>query len=189
MRPASPARFADLELDLATGQVTRPPNLQLDLGGMIKGATVDRAALALPAIAALDAGGDIALRGAGPDGDGWVIDVEDPANPTKVLMSLRVCDGAVATSAANRRRWRVGGGWAHHLIDPALGAPAVTDLAQVTVIADTVERAEVLAKAVFIAGRRAGRELFASAGATGAVLVTRVGEVELVGHLERDDGS
>lgn len=179
-----PARFADVTLDLARGLVARPPHVQLDLGGMIKGATADLAARHLPAIAALDAGGDAVLRGAGPEGDGWYVDVEDPADPTRTLITLRIRDRAVATSAANRRRWRRGDAWAHHLIDPATGAPAATDLAQVTIVAPSAERAEILAKAVFIAGARAGRALLANLSTIGAVLVDHHGDVELIGPLE-----
>lgn len=181
---AGPARFADVTLDLTRGLVARPAHVQLDLGGMIKGATVDLAARHLPEIAALDAGGDAALRGAGPEGDGWYVDVEDPADPSRVVVTLVVRDRAVATSAANRRRWRRGDAWAHHLIDPTTGAPAETDLAQVTIVAHRAERAEILAKAVFIAGARAGRALLATLPTIGAVLVDHRGDVELIGPLE-----
>ena len=180
----SPARFAEVTLDLERGEVARPAHVQLDLGGMIKGATADLAARHLPPIAALDAGGDAVLRGAGPDGDGWYVDVEDPADPTRTVITLRIRDRAVATSAANRRRWRRGDAWAHHLIDPATGAPAATDLAQVTIVAASAERAEILAKAVFIAGARAGRALLATLPTIGAVLVDHRGHVELIGPLE-----
>ena len=183
-RPATPTRFAEVAIDRGRGVVTRPPPVQLDLGGMIKGATADLAARALPAIAALDAGGDVVLRGAGPDGTGWEVEVEDPADPRRVLLTLVVRDRAVATSAANRRRWRRGDGWAHHLIDPATGAPAATDLAQVTIVADTAERAEVLAKAVFVAGAREGRALLATMPTIGAVLVDRRGALTCLGPLE-----
>ncbi|MBK9035389.1 MAG: FAD:protein FMN transferase [Myxococcales bacterium] len=179
-----PARFAEVTLDLERGVVDRPPHVQLDLGGMIKGATVDLAARQLPAVAALDAGGDVVLRGAGPDGDGWLIEVEDPIDPARTLVTLVVRDRAVATSAANRRRWRRGDRWAHHLIDPATGAPATSDLAQVTVVAACAERAEVLAKAVFVAGAQAGRALLAATADVAAVLVHVDGTVELVGPLE-----
>lgn len=181
---APAARFADVTIDLERGVVAKPAHVQLDLGGMIKGATADLAARHLPPIAALDAGGDAVLRGAGPEGDGWYVDVEDPADPSRVVVTLVVHDRAVATSAANRRRWRRGDTWAHHLIDPATGAPATTDLAQVTIVAPSAERAEILAKAVFIAGARAGRALLATMPTIGAVLVDRHGDVELIGPLE-----
>ena len=181
--PAAPARFSELGLDEAACRVTRPPHVQIDLAGFLKGRTVDRAAALAPALAMIDAGGDAVLQGAGPDGDGWLVDVEDPADPARVLLSLRLRDRAVATSAPNRRRWRRGTGTAHHLIDPRTGTPAVSGLAQVTAVAPTAERADVLAKVAFLLGEAEGARLLAAPG-LGGVLVSGDGTVRVVGDLE-----
>lgn len=193
-RPAGHAarrpRFEEIDVDEARGLVYRPLDIQLDLGGMIKGATVDEASRLLPRDAALDAGGDAVLRGDDPadgDGDGsggWLVEVEDPRDPDGTVATLRLRDQAVATSAANRRRWRAGQRWAHHLIDPATGAPARTDLLQVTVVADRAERAEVLAKAAFIAGSRDGARLLSRLPGVGAVLVRADGALLFLGALD-----
>src|SRR5205085_916234 len=122
--PPARARFDELVIDHARRTVTRPAHLQLDLGGFLKGRTIDRAAALLPQCAMLDAGGDAILRGDEPHGDGWEVDVEDPAHPDRVLITVRVRDAAVATSAGNRRRWRAGGTIAHPLIDPRPARPA-----------------------------------------------------------------
>jgi thiamine biosynthesis lipoprotein len=148
--------FDRIEIDRRRRSVTLPPGVSLDFGGFIKGWTVDRAARLLPPNAALDAGGDALLRGAGPDGRGWIVDVEDPADPTREVLTLRVRDRAVATSAPNRRRWRTPFGEMHHLIDPGTGRPADSDLAQVTVLADSVKAAEVGAVTVVRLLGRAG---------------------------------
>jgi thiamine biosynthesis lipoprotein len=62
------------------------------------------------------------------------------------------------------------------LIDPATGVPASTGLASVTIVASQAVWAEVLAKAVFVAGPAAGAELAARFGASG-VLVHQSGAV------------
>lgn len=188
-RPPAPSSLDEVVVDLATGLVTRPAHVQLDLGGMIKGATVDAVAEWLPGPAALDAGGDARLVGRGPDGDGWLVDVEDPDDPQATVLTLRLVDRAIATSAANRRRWRRGDAVAHHLIDPRTGQPARTDLAQVTVVADRAEDAEVLAKAVFVLGRDAGAALLAHHHTVGAILIGRDREVVRLGALEVVDGA
>lgn len=113
---------------------------------------VDRAATLLPKDGAIDAGGDAYLRGSAGDGAGWLVDVEDPFDASCVALTLRLRDAGVATSAPNRRRWLRAGKAMHHLIDPRTGAPAASDLAQMTVVAPTVELADVLAKAAFVAG-------------------------------------
>jgi thiamine biosynthesis lipoprotein len=59
----------------------------------------------------------------------------------------------------------------HHLIDPATGSPAATDLLRITVVASTTVEAEVLVKALFLVGEDAAH---AEAEALGVpcVLVT-----------------
>ena len=184
--PAAPplARFDELVIDEAARVVRRPAHVQLDFGGFLKGRTVDRAIAAMPSPALIDAGGDMALAGAGPDGNGWLVDIEDPADPRGVLATLRVSDRAVATSAPNRRRWRSGSTHAHHLIDPRSGRPSSSDLAQVTVLAPSAEQADVLAKVAFLLGGREARGFLAERPEVAAVLVTHAGSLELVGDVE-----
>lgn len=186
--PARPARahgtFADLAIDAATRTVHRPPGVLLDLGGFVKGWTADRAARLLPAISVIDAGGDAVLRGGGADGDGWLLDVEDPFDADSVVWTLRVSDCAVATSGVNRRRWLSGGHEQHHLIDPRTRRPASSDVAQVTVLAKSAEEAEVLAKTTLLLGSRDGlRWMRARAGIRG-VIVLRDRTIETVGEVE-----
>jgi thiamine biosynthesis lipoprotein len=182
------ASVLELVLDDAAGTVTRPPHVTIDLGGVAKGATVDAAA-ALADEVAVDAGGDAALRGAGPDGAGWIVDVEDPRDPARVLATVRIRDGAVATSAPNRRRWRCGSEVAHHLIDPRTGRPAITDLAQATVLAPTAELADVLAKAAFLLGAAGARAFLAGRAGLGAILVDRAGGVAIIGAVDLVGGA
>ncbi len=176
--PRGPS-FLALGLDPARRAVTRPSGMHVDLGGMIKGRTVDEAAAAcLGERGAIDAGGDIVVRGA------WVIDVEDPRDSSRSLASLRVRDAAVATSAANRRRWRVARSVHHHLVDPRTQRSAITDLLQVTVIAPSAELAEVVAKTVFVLGARQGRRFVERMPGVGAVLVGFRGDVACCGDVE-----
>ena len=185
--PAPPARFSDLSIDETTCCVERPSHVHVDLGGFLKGRTVDRAAVLTPSPAMIDAGGDAALIGAGIDGAGWIVDIEDPDDDRAVLLTLRVADRAIATSAANRRRWRLGQTMVHHLIDPRTGEPARSDLAQVTVLAPTAERADVLAKVAFLRGARDAAAWLSSHGDIAAVLVERDRTVHVIGDLEVDD--
>ena len=178
--------FEAIGVDHVERSVTLPLGATLDFGGFIKGWTVDQAARLLPPNVAIDAGGDALLRGAGPDGCGWIVDVEDPTDPDRAVLTLRVRDRAVATSAPNRRRWRTEHGEMHHLIDPRTGRPSDSDLAQVTVLGDTVEEAEVLAKAAFLFGFDEGRRFLRRQAGIAAVLVRPDGRVDIVGELEMD---
>jgi thiamine biosynthesis lipoprotein len=174
----------DVVLDAGTCSVCRPPDVHIDLGGLVKGSTVDRAAALLPETGFVDAGGDAMLRGGGSDGRGLLVDVEDPQDEGRCLLTLRIRDRAVATSAPNRRHWRAGTARAHHLIDPRSGGSAESDLAQVTVAAPSAELADVLAKTAFLRGARAATDLLAHTPGIGGVLVSNEGVAEVVGDLE-----
>ena len=66
----------------------------------------------------------------------------------------------------------------HHLIDPRTGRPAVTDVIQATVVAESALRAEALAKSAVIAGSVDGFALLERARVRGAVLLMASGEVQ-----------
>jgi FAD:protein FMN transferase len=139
------------------------PGTRLDLGGIAKGYAVDVVADQLAPIGPclVNAGGDLAVReGAWPVGVGDGLTVE-------------LTRGAIATSGRDRRSWRRGGETRHHLIDPATGRPAETDLLRVTVVAASAVEAEVLAKVAFLGGEVA----------VPRVLVTSDGTVTLAGGL------
>lgn len=181
---ASPyASICMLEIDEERRRVVRPPHVQIDFGGFLKGRTADRAAALAPGAVAVDAGGDAVLRGA-PRGDaGWIVEIEDPHDASRMIGTFVARDEAVATSAPNRRRWRRGSQAMHHLIDPRTRAPARTDVAQATVVARTAEQADVMAKVAFIAGADAAtREL--ERRSLRAVLVLHDGTIRTVGSLE-----
>lgn len=159
--------------------------VRVDLGGFAKGWTVDKAAGLMAGFDSwlINAGGDLLAEGPGPNGEGWVVGVEDPFSPGTDIGLLFVRDTALATSTTMRRRWRTYEGWAHHIIDPRTGQPAETDLASVTVEAPTVAEAEVLAKTVLLMGRARGLVHLETARRRG-LLVTNEGYLCRAGEME-----
>lgn len=177
------ASIGMLDIDEQHQRVARPPHVEIDFGGFLKGLTADRAAALAPGPVMVDAGGDVVLAGAPANEPGWTVDIEDPRDAARTLGSLIVRDQAVATSAANRRTWRRGARVMHHLIDPRTSCPAQTDLIQATILAPTAERADIMAKVAFVLGSRdATREL--ERRGLGGVLVLHDGEVRTVGPVE-----
>ena len=83
--------------------------------------------------------------------------------------------GGVATSGRDYHRWRQGGIWHHHIIDPRTGRPAQADVLTATVVAPSAAEAEVAAKVAVISGSQAGLEWLDS-------------KPELAGMLVLDDG-
>lgn len=185
--PPVAGRFLHVVLDAQRCAVERPDHVQIDLGGVVKGRTLDKAAELLQRQGAIDAGGDAVVRGPGTDGDGWLIDVEDPTEPTRSIATVHISDCAVATSATSRRRWRAAGRDLHHLIDPRTLSPATTDLSQVTVIAPRAELAEVLSKTAFVIGVTEARLFLERQPRIGAVLVPKNGSPLFVGAIDVRD--
>jgi thiamine biosynthesis lipoprotein len=178
-----------VELDHLVSAVRLPPGVALDLGGIGKGAAADDVSAELlgagvPGVVGVlvNLGGDLRARGVAPAPHGWVVEVDDPLDTSRTGM-LSLAEGAIATSTKLRRHWTRGDRSLHHLIDPRTGAPAESGLASVTVVAGEAWRAEVLAKAAFVAGADEGRALIARAGATG-LFVTDGGDVVELDGLE-----
>ena len=129
-----------------------PEGVGLDLGGVAKGWTADRAADAALAAglpwALVDAGGDLRLSGETPPG-GLEIAVEDPEDTSTDIGRIVLLEGALATSSVTRRAW---GPDRHHLLDPATGAPSVGPVLQATVWAPTCAEAEIASKDALLRG-------------------------------------
>ncbi|MDX6729448.1 MAG: FAD:protein transferase [Baekduia sp.] len=187
--PLAPARrpargnpsgaWAAVGVDERAGMVLRPPGVRMDSGGVGKGLFADELARALDGHAAfaVDCGGDLRLGGDRPARR--EVFVESPfEGPRPPLHCFLLTAGGVATSGIGRRSWLdADGAPAHHLLDPSTGRPAYTGLVQVTALAPTALRAEVLAKAALLAGpAELERRL-----PHGGLAVHDDGHVELVG--------
>lgn len=161
--------FSQTQLDAARRAIRLPAGVIIDLGGIAKGWIAAGAAVRLARFSpacAVSAGGDIVLVGhptAFPPGAGrpgsWQIALEDPRDINRVLAVLNVGPGALATSTSTRRRWQQGEHLRHHIIDPRDGLPARSSWLSVTVFTEKATDAEVMAKALLIAGPQQAMQL------------------------------
>jgi thiamine biosynthesis lipoprotein len=142
--PADGAAASPAPIHPAAAVALRGPGLLrtepivLDLNGVVKGRTVDDA-LSLAGRGWVSAGGDVATL------DTLVVGL--PGGDSVTLHG-----GGLATSSVARRRWRAGGVWQHHLIDPRTGRPANGPWRDVTVVAASCLAADVAAKAALLLG-------------------------------------
>jgi thiamine biosynthesis lipoprotein len=130
----------------------RPPGLAVDGGGLAKGLFADLLAERLSGHRsfAVDCGGDLRFGGAPR-----ALAVADPFGGPP-LHTFELAEAAVATSGIGRRSWLDARGRpAHHLLDPATGAPAFTGVVQATALAPTAVEAEWRAKAAVLGGPEA----------------------------------
>lgn len=110
---------------------------RIDLGGIAKGWMADRLCEILGGHVLVNLGGDLFARGE------WPVDV---GGETYMLRNL-----GAATSSTRKRR----SGDLHHVIDPRTGLPAASGVEEVSVVANSAFDAEILAKTMLIAGRKA----------------------------------
>ncbi|HLI51482.1 MAG TPA: FAD:protein FMN transferase [Thermomicrobiaceae bacterium] len=163
LAPARAPGIAGICLDPEHRRVSLPSGTQLDLSGVVKGLYVDLlAGMGGWQGGAISAGGDLRVWGTPPEGDRWIIGVEDPDNLNRDSALLRLDSGAVATSGTNRRNWRRAGRPVHHLVDPRTGLSARSGVRSVSVVSATGVQAEIAATAIAVGGldARFERSLF-----------------------------
>jgi thiamine biosynthesis lipoprotein len=158
------------------------PGMKVGLGGIAKGWALDAAARTLRSLGyrdfLLQAGGDLFAAGH-RGGTPWPVAVRDPrGGRLDTIASLPVTDRAFSTSGDYEQGAERGGVRFHHLVDPRTCAPARASHA-VSVLAPTAVDAEVLGKALFVAGGETALALAARArveaivvDASGRVLAT-----------------
>ncbi len=154
-------------------RVRLPAGTGFDPGGIGKGLAADLVCRDLLDSGAtgvcVNLGGDVRVAGEAPGGPGWTVAIEHPWARTPLTL-VGLFDGAVATSTTLRRRWRVDGHARHHLIDPQTGQPSESDVALASIIASDAWMAEVLAKAVLLAGSAHPFDLIEGTGVEGLVV-------------------
>jgi thiamine biosynthesis lipoprotein len=158
---AAEASFADIVLDAEQRTVTLLRPLVLDLGAVTKGFAIDLAAAELgdcPGFA-INAGGDVLVRGLNADSESWQVGIRHPRDPEALLCLLHATDVAICTSGDYERVSDQG----HHIIDPATGFSAA-DVASLTVIGPAAMTADALSTAAFIMGPERGMAFLKAQG-------------------------
>ncbi len=134
----------DIRRPDASGRVS------LDPSGVVKGWAADRAAAALADLEhtdfCLSVGGDLVCRTLDPTDTPWRIGIEHPHDVSRLVATVPIRSGAVATSGTSRR--------GAHLVDARTGA-APQGLASVTVIGDDLTQVDIDATAAYAHGEDA----------------------------------
>jgi FAD:protein FMN transferase len=153
----------------------------IDLGGIAKGWTVDRAANILRHYGTgyVNAGGDI--RFFGERSKPWNIGVENPFDQSQDIAVLSIPIGAVATSSTKKRKWKKGVQDFHHLIDPFTGTSTTSEIVSATVVAQTATQADVWAKTLLLVGSEKATE-YIQKHQLEALFVGKNGEVRRISH-------
>lgn len=178
--------YTQIQYDAATGTVTLPEGMEIDLGSVAKGYAGQLAAQMLREhgvqSALLNLGGNVQTVGAKPDGSPWQIGIKDPQGED-AMMVLSVEDQAVVTSGGYERYFEQDGQTYWHIMDPFTGRPADSGLLSVTIVGDEGVVCDGLSTALFVMGLEKAADLWAQSGDFEAVFVTASGEVYITEGL------
>ena len=178
--------YTQIQYDAATGVVTLPEGMEIDLGSVAKGYAGQLAAQMLREhgvqSALLNLGGNVQTVGAKPDGSPWQIGIKDPQGED-AMMVLSVEDQAVVTSGGYERYFEQDGQTYWHIMDPSTGHPADSGLISVTIVGDEGVVCDGLSTALFVMGLEKAADLWAQSGDFEAVFVTASGEVYITEGL------
>ena len=135
------------------------PGMQLDFGGFGKEYAVDRAARVMREAGATSAmvslAGDLAILGPQPGDEPWRVGIKHPRRDDKLLATLPVSSGALATSGDYERFIEVNGVRHCHILDPRTGRSA-RGLQSVTVQASSCLIAGSATTIAMLKGREVG---------------------------------
>ena len=160
--------------------------MELDFGGFGKEYAADRAATLLQERGVrhgmVNLGGDIRLVGPRPDGSPWSLGIQHPRQQGRLLATLSLQSGALATSGDYERFFEIDGKRYCHVLDPRTGWP-VHAWQSVSVVAPACLAAGALTTVAMLKGEQAlaflddQRVGYLAVDASGAV---RVQDTEVV---------
>jgi thiamine biosynthesis lipoprotein len=108
----------------------RTPGMELDFGGFGKEYAADCAAQVLASAGVrhgyVNLAGDMRVLGPRPDGTPWSIGIRHPRDKERLLASIPVSSGALATSGDYERCFEQDGQRYCHILNPRTGRPART---------------------------------------------------------------
>ena len=169
-------------------RVSVPFGTQLDLGGIAKGAVADALTRLLKdggaTSALIDLGGNITAVGRKPDGAAFVIGIEDPRDPSRLIAKVALSDATLSTSGSYERYFEIDGKRYSHILDPQTGRPVENDLLSVTILSASATEADVLSTACFVMGYDRAKALVETLEGIEAVFVLQSGEVVMTDGVQ-----
>jgi FAD:protein FMN transferase len=150
--------YTKIMLDVS---ITIADEQKITLGGIAKGYAIDSAIEILSKnginSALVNIGGDIRTLGMKPDGNGWIIALENPRNKNEYINILTLSNKSISTSGDYERYFDENKSF-HHIVNPKTGYSA-TELLSVTIISDNSIDGDAAATSVFVMGPELGLKL------------------------------
>ena len=150
--------YQKLELDYEkkTALKTRK-SVRLNCSAVAKGYAVDLVAQLLEAKGIqnflINIGGEISARGSSPEGDPWLVGINQPQPDGRIgrpKRTISLLNRSLATSGHSQRAYVINGQRYSHILNAKTGMPAPTHIASATVLAPNCALADGLATLALI---------------------------------------
>jgi FAD:protein FMN transferase len=137
------------------------PGIEIDLGAIAKGYSVDRAVEILRdngiKVALISSGASSLYALGSPPGEhGWEISVRNPLDTSKAACVLRLQDLSLAVSGDYEKFFRMGGKTYAHIMDPHTGMP-VENMLSTAVVSPSATDSDALSTSFFVEEPAAAR--------------------------------
>ena len=145
--------------------VSRPAGMQIDPGGIGKGAAVSMLIEELEGSGVtgglVSFGSSVAVFGTKPDGTPFRVALRDPQDAAGTVGELNLPAGAVLSVSGDYERYvTIGGQRYQHILDPETGMPAESGLSSVAVVCSDGALADALSTALFVMGAEASMQFY-----------------------------
>jgi thiamine biosynthesis lipoprotein len=132
---------------------------------------------------ALINGGDVVAMSEAT-GRPWRVGIRDPRQPQRLLGTVDLRDGFVASSGDYERSFEQGGRRYHHVLDPRTGYPSQGPRG-VTLVGRNLASVNGLGAAAMVLGARPARALLLGTPGLDALIAARDGELWMTGGMRR----
>lgn len=163
--------------------------MEINLGGIIKGFSADKAVQILKARGIkggiVSIGGDIKTFGLRPDLSKWNVGIQNPRPSGKadeLLGTVSLTDKCISTSGDYEKYFMLNSKRYHHIINPKTGMPS-EDISSITIIADEGAYCDALATGLFVLGSSMAINKMKEIG-IGGMIVTDNGEMLMTPWFE-----
>jgi thiamine biosynthesis lipoprotein len=178
--------FKNMMMDQEGKVFLKKREMAIDLGGIAKGYAVDRAFELFNSLGhenlIVNAGGDLRTGGLKLD-QPWIIGIQDPRAPQKMMARVSVSDAAIATSGDYEKFFIYQGKRYHHIFNPRDGFPT-EGCQSVTILCKEGMVADALATAVFVLGPEKGYALCQKLEGVDCLIVDKEGKILFSPRLE-----
>ena len=166
---------------LEGSRVTLGEGQRIDLGGIAKGYASDRVAAIFArhgiTSGTISLGGNVYVCGSKPNGQPWVVAIQDPRSDGYAV-TVALTDSFAVTSGGYQRYYTAPDGTVYqHILDPKTGYPVESDLLSVSILCDNGTMADAYSTALYVMGSAGAQAFWRTHGGFEMILITTAGQV------------